>query len=309
MQHGEDHFERRLAGEFGMLVDRHAAAVVGDRQAVAFLERDLDAVGVAGDRLVHRIVEHFGGEVVQRALVGAADIHAGAPADRLEPFEHLDRGGVVIAAGGGRLVEQDRRPCDHGYKARIRAVTSARAALIVSSKRAGARDDHRRSCRCRPGGLPSPVRRSPLRAEAERPVDARGSRRCRACARSGKCGPAFQFARDAQGQQHRVIAERGDAVRRDAEARVVAVRRTGRQRSSDTLENQRAAQRRRSRRPRRRRSTARCRAAAAKWPWPGAARRRPWIDSRAPSAIRTVSNPPCVFRRWAALTIEVLPRS
>ena len=84
-----------------MRVDRHAAAVVGDGQAVAGLQRDLDPGGMAGDRLVHRIVEHFGGEVVQRALVGAADVHAGAAADGLEPFQHLDRGGIV-AVGRGR---------------------------------------------------------------------------------------------------------------------------------------------------------------------------------------------------------------
>src|SRR3546814_15561173 len=49
---------------------------------------------------------HFGGEVVQRALVGAADIHAGAAADRLEPFQYLDRRGVVITGGRGRGSEQ-----------------------------------------------------------------------------------------------------------------------------------------------------------------------------------------------------------
>jgi len=38
--------------------------------------------------------------VVQRALVGAADVHAGAAADRLEAFEHLDRGCVVIVGRG-----------------------------------------------------------------------------------------------------------------------------------------------------------------------------------------------------------------
>ena len=51
-----------------------------------------------GDRLVHGVVEHLGEEVMQRLLVGAADIHAGAPAHRLEPLEHLDVGcgiGVV----------------------------------------------------------------------------------------------------------------------------------------------------------------------------------------------------------------------
>jgi len=37
---------------------------------------------------------------VQRALVGAADVHAGAAADRLEAFEDLDRGRVVIVGSG-----------------------------------------------------------------------------------------------------------------------------------------------------------------------------------------------------------------
>ena len=66
------------------------------------LELDLDAAGVAGDRFVHGIVDDLGGEVVERAGVGPADVHAGAAADRLEPLEHLDRGGVVAVGRGGR---------------------------------------------------------------------------------------------------------------------------------------------------------------------------------------------------------------
>jgi hypothetical protein len=96
MERGHDHLERRLAGIFGMRVDRDAAAVVGDGEAVAGLQRDLDARRVAGDRLVHRIVDDLGGEMVEGARVGAADVHAGTAAHRLEPFEHLDRRGVVI---------------------------------------------------------------------------------------------------------------------------------------------------------------------------------------------------------------------
>ena len=74
---------------------------------------------MAGDRLVHRIVDDLGGEVVKGAGVGAADVHAGAAADRLEPFEHLDRGRVVAVGRGG--AEENRsaiRPC---YRARLPA--------------------------------------------------------------------------------------------------------------------------------------------------------------------------------------------
>ena len=53
-------------------------------------------VGVAGERLVHGIVDHLGEEMMQRLLVGSADIHAGSPAHRLQPFEHLDVARRVI---------------------------------------------------------------------------------------------------------------------------------------------------------------------------------------------------------------------
>ncbi len=51
---------------------------------------EMDRVGVARDRLVHGVVEDLGHEMVHGALVGAADVHAGALADGLEPFQHLD---------------------------------------------------------------------------------------------------------------------------------------------------------------------------------------------------------------------------
>ena len=62
-------------------------------------------VAIAGHRLVHGVVEQLGDEVVQGAAVGAADIHAGAAADRLEAFEHLDLGGVVVVAAGSALTQ------------------------------------------------------------------------------------------------------------------------------------------------------------------------------------------------------------
>ena len=54
-------------------------------------------VAVAGQRLVDGVVHDLPDQVVQAALAGGADVHAGALADRLEPLEHLDRGGVVLA--------------------------------------------------------------------------------------------------------------------------------------------------------------------------------------------------------------------
>ncbi len=59
---------------------------------------DLDEIGMSGQRLVHRIVDDFGEQMMQRLLVGAADIHARTAANRLETFQHLD-----VARGCSRL--------------------------------------------------------------------------------------------------------------------------------------------------------------------------------------------------------------
>ena len=63
------------------------------------VEVDLDPGGEARHRLVHGVVDHLGEEVMQRLLVGAADVHARAAAHRLEAFEDLDIGGRVVVGG------------------------------------------------------------------------------------------------------------------------------------------------------------------------------------------------------------------
>ena len=95
VQHGHDDFEGGLFGKFRVRIDRHAAAVVGDGQIAALLERHLDERRVAGDRFVHRIVDHLGEQMMERVGIGPAHIHARAPAHRLQPLEHFDRGGGV----------------------------------------------------------------------------------------------------------------------------------------------------------------------------------------------------------------------
>ena len=94
MQRRHDDFERRLVLEFRVRVDRDAAAIVDDGEEAVGGQLHVDEGGMAGHRLVHRIVDHFGEQVVQRLLVGAADIHAGAAAHRLQAFQHLDVAGV-----------------------------------------------------------------------------------------------------------------------------------------------------------------------------------------------------------------------
>ena len=78
MQRRKNYLQRTEVFEFRMRVDRNAAAVVTHGQPVPRLQRHLDEGGVAGDRLVHRVVQHLGRQMVQRRFVGAADIHARA---------------------------------------------------------------------------------------------------------------------------------------------------------------------------------------------------------------------------------------
>ncbi len=91
MKLGHDDFERRLARHLRMVFHGNAAAVVGDGQEAFGVEMNLDEVGVAGNRFVHRVVDDFRKQVVKGFFIGAADIHAWAHAHRFEPFEHADR--------------------------------------------------------------------------------------------------------------------------------------------------------------------------------------------------------------------------
>ena len=64
------------------------------------VQRNRDFRAVARQRLVDGVVDHLVDHVVQaRAVVGVADIHAGALADRFQPLEDLDRRRVVSVVG------------------------------------------------------------------------------------------------------------------------------------------------------------------------------------------------------------------
>ena len=77
-------------------VGRDAAAIVGDRAGAVGVERHRHAVGMAGQRLVDGVVDHLVDHVVQaRAVIGVADIHAGALAHGIEALQDLDRIGAV----------------------------------------------------------------------------------------------------------------------------------------------------------------------------------------------------------------------
>ena len=64
-------------------IDGDAASVVRDGDAVVLVYRDADRVAVSCERLVDGVVDDLIDEMVQAALGGRADIHAGTFAHRL----------------------------------------------------------------------------------------------------------------------------------------------------------------------------------------------------------------------------------
>ena len=102
VQHRHADLDRR-AVELWMLVHGKAAAVVPHGDRPVRVNDHPDMVAEACQGLVDGVVHNFINQVVQAAHVGGTDVHAGALADRLEPFEHLNLGSVVCFAGHCRI--------------------------------------------------------------------------------------------------------------------------------------------------------------------------------------------------------------
>src|SRR5690606_18376021 len=95
MQHGHDHFGGRYPF-FLVDVHRNATAVVAHRDGLVGVDGDADFGAVASQRFVDGVVHHLEHHVVQAgAVIGVADVHAGALAHRIKALQHLDAGGIV----------------------------------------------------------------------------------------------------------------------------------------------------------------------------------------------------------------------
>ena len=101
-----DHFQRGLFREFRVWIHRNAPPIVRDGDEAFGVELDLDPAGMAGDGLVHGIVQHFGEQMVIGALIRAADIHARTFADRFEALEDLDILGGIAGTFCTHLIKQ-----------------------------------------------------------------------------------------------------------------------------------------------------------------------------------------------------------
>ncbi len=90
VEHREHDLGRGLVGIFGVRVDRDAAAVVDDAAAAVGEQGDVDAVRVARERLVDRVVDDLVDEVMEARRTGGSDVHAGPFADRLKALQNRD---------------------------------------------------------------------------------------------------------------------------------------------------------------------------------------------------------------------------
>src|SRR6202034_4150842 len=95
VQRGQHYLERRALLN-RVLVHRDAPAVVADPDPAVGEQRHLDVGGEARQGLVHRVVHNLVDQVVQPALSGRSDVHAGTLTDSLKALEYLDRPGIVI---------------------------------------------------------------------------------------------------------------------------------------------------------------------------------------------------------------------
>ncbi len=128
MKLGHDDLGRRNA--FALVnANRNAAAVVAYGDRIVGIENHLDARGVTCEGFVDGVIDDFVDHVMQaRAVIGIADIHAGAFADGVETFQHPDRFSAVFRSrigdrfGAGlpgwfghelpsRWIESGRRKC------------------------------------------------------------------------------------------------------------------------------------------------------------------------------------------------------
>ena len=97
VQHGQDDFGGRFAAR--VPIDRDAAAVVDDRDRPVDVNRDVDLIAEAGQRLVDGVVDDFVDEMMQPCRPGRPDVHRGPLADSFQPLEDLDLVGAVVFAG------------------------------------------------------------------------------------------------------------------------------------------------------------------------------------------------------------------
>ncbi len=113
VQLGEDHLDARQPGA-RLDVDRDAARVVGHLDRAVPVQDDVDALTMAGERLVDGVVDDLPEAVHEAPAVGRPDVHARTLAHRLEPLEDLQVVRAVVRRRLGRRGLLGSGGCSHG---------------------------------------------------------------------------------------------------------------------------------------------------------------------------------------------------
>ena len=83
----------------GVDVNGDAAAIIGDRDDLVVVHDGANRRAASSQRLIDRVVDYLPEQVVQRATIGAADVHARAHAHRLKTLEHTNIGSAIAVLG------------------------------------------------------------------------------------------------------------------------------------------------------------------------------------------------------------------
>ena len=95
VQHGHDDLNSGLVLG-GVLIHGNTAAIILYANSTISLDGHVNFGGVAGERFVDRVIYDLVDQVVQTALSGRANVHAGALANRFQTFQHGNIGCTVF---------------------------------------------------------------------------------------------------------------------------------------------------------------------------------------------------------------------
>ena len=98
VKHGQHDFGRRSSAL--VTIHRNPAAVVDHGDGVVDVDRDVDLIAMAGQRLVYRVVDDLVDEMMEPWRAGRADVHRRPLAHGFEAFEDFDLVGAVIVHTG-----------------------------------------------------------------------------------------------------------------------------------------------------------------------------------------------------------------
>ena len=96
---GVEHRKGDLQGAFAhlfMVAHGNTPAIVPDRNGIIRPDVHLHMGAIPGQGFVDGVIHQLPYQMVQASCVGGADIHAGPPFDRLQPFQHLNFRSIVF---------------------------------------------------------------------------------------------------------------------------------------------------------------------------------------------------------------------